>query len=158
MYGGRRSSAAQLYRCMWCFSACLGKAIWQPQEQRYPVLPEYVMFLCLPGKTTVPARAALPSPSCQCVWCFSLCLLSCHGDLFFFLGSWVISATLLRFLTAQESFTRAVRSTEGLDSQSGIHTRLGDRIGWCFEPRQSQRIISGLKTNITLSPRYSDHK
>ena len=28
----------------------------------------------------------------------------------------------------------------------------------CFEPNQPQRIISGLKTNFSLSPRYSFHK
>ena len=29
---------------------------------------------------------------------------------------------------------------------------------WCFEPSQPQRIISGLKTNFSLSPTYSYHR
>ena len=28
-------------------------------------------------------------------------------------------------------------------------------VGWCFEPSQPQRIISGLETNFSLSPSYS---
>ena len=28
-------------------------------------------------------------------------------------------------------------------------------VGWCFEPSQTRRIISGLKTNFNLSPSYS---
>ena len=28
-------------------------------------------------------------------------------------------------------------------------------VSWCFKPRQPQRITSGLKTNLGLSPSYS---
>ena len=31
-------------------------------------------------------------------------------------------------------------------------------VSWCFEPSQPQRIISGLKTNFSLSPSYSLNK
>ena len=31
-------------------------------------------------------------------------------------------------------------------------------VSWCFEPVQPQRIISGPKTNFSLSPSYSEHK
>ena len=31
-------------------------------------------------------------------------------------------------------------------------------VSWCFESCQPQRIISGLKTNFSLSPSYSFHK
>ena len=31
-------------------------------------------------------------------------------------------------------------------------------VSWCFEPSQPQRITSGLKTNFSLSPRYSLNK
>ena len=31
-------------------------------------------------------------------------------------------------------------------------------VSWCFEPRQPERIIPWLKTNFSLSPRYSVHK
>ena len=30
----------------------------------------------------------------------------------------------------------------------------GGRVSWCFEPSQPQRITSGLKTNLGLSPSY----
>ena len=32
--------------------------------------------------------------------------------------------------------------------------RGGERVSWCFEPSQPQRITSGLKTNLGLSPSY----
>ena len=31
-------------------------------------------------------------------------------------------------------------------------------VSWCFEPSQTQRITSGLKTNFSLSPSYSVNK
>ena len=31
-------------------------------------------------------------------------------------------------------------------------------VGWCFEPRQPEKVTSGLNTNFTLSPNYSFHK
>ena len=33
-----------------------------------------------------------------------------------------------------------------------------ERISWCFEPNQPQRITSGLKTNFGVSQSYSFHK
>ena len=36
--------------------------------------------------------------------------------------------------------------------------QLSKLVSWCFEPSQPQRIISGLNTNFTLSPRFSFHK
>ena len=36
-----------------------------------------------------------------------------------------------------------------------VHT---SKVSWYFEPSQSQRIISGLKTNFSLSPNHSVHK
>ena len=34
----------------------------------------------------------------------------------------------------------------------------GPGVGWCFEPSQPLRIISGLKTNFNPSFNYSTHK
>ena len=34
----------------------------------------------------------------------------------------------------------------------------GKSVSWCFEPSQPQRILSGLKTNISLSPSYSAYE
>ena len=82
---------------MWCFSVCLGKAtaaartvlpsttttsvcdvleltwvrLQQPQEQRYPVIPVYVMFQCLSGKG-YSSRKNSATQSYQCMWCFSV--------------------------------------------------------------------------------------
>ena len=35
---------------------------------------------------------------------------------------------------------------------------IGLLVGWCFEPSQPRRIISGLKTNFSPSPSYSAYK
>ena len=36
--------------------------------------------------------------------------------------------------------------------------RFRELVSWCFEPSQPQRMTSGLKINISLSPDYSFHK
>ena len=33
-----------------------------------------------------------------------------------------------------------------------------EKVSWCFEPSQPQRISSALNTNFTVSPSYSFHK
>ena len=41
-------------------------------------------------------------------------------------------------------------------TKSDVHTE-SYLLSWCFEPSQPQRIISGLKTNFSLSPSYCPH-
>ena len=51
-----------------------------------------------------------------------------------------------------------------LEKQTKVKTRFiqwvvrSEWVSWCFESCQPQRIISGLKTNFSLSPSYSFHK
>ena len=40
------------------------------------------------------------------------------------------------------------------DLSAFCHTKARQLVRWCFEPCQPQRILSGLKTNSSLSPSY----
>ena len=62
--------------------------------------------------------------------------------------------------TSQQFQLSAISCTdgEGTCTHISISYTVVCQLLWCFEPSQPQRVISGLKTNFSLSPSCSAHK
>ena len=72
-------------------------------------------------------------------------------------ASWALAAPQYEVTEVSWSNSNSLEHA-GTDSPTSLSEQVNSLVSWRFEPSQPQRVISGLKTNFSLSPSSSFHK